>query len=79
MNRSQHSSNNHVFQAPPGLKIDECKSLPVTVKQFEDGSRVIQSFWRPTQHELDLLKLGCYVRVDVLGDTMPPIKVEVRP
>ena len=78
MNRHQHPSNNHVLGAPSGFEIESCKSLPVTVLSFKDGSTVIRSYWMPTEREKQLIALGLPVILDVMGTGMPPVKLQVE-
>lgn len=77
MNRSQHTSNNHVLGAPVGMNIDECSALPITVIQYTDTVG-LRSFWKPTEEELKLLVAGSFVTIEILGSSHPPIIVGVE-
>lgn len=73
----QHSSSNAVLGAPPGMPIEECRALPITRVQFGDGTLACVSFWRPSDHELQLLAQGQPLRLCLLGTTHPPLSVGV--
>ena len=77
MNKVQHSSNNDVLGAPPGVPIEQCHALPITRVRFADGGRAAVSFWRPSAAELALMNEGKPVRLCVLGGTHPPLVLGV--
>jgi hypothetical protein len=78
MNRTQHPSNNLVLGAPSGWNQGElpCGALPVT-RMVVEGKPAIVSFWKPTSEELVALNRGSSVALWVIGDTMPPVSLEV--
>jgi hypothetical protein len=78
MNRTQHPSNNAVLGAPDGWIQDElpCGALPITRTEVH-GLPCIGSFWRPTSDELAQLNAGALVAVWVIGNTTPPMSIEV--
>lgn len=80
MNKHQHITNNAVLGAPAGWDQKElpCGALPITRTECE-GKPVVVSYWKPTEHELKALVDGGTVALWVLGDTMPPVSVEVAP
>ena len=73
MNRVQHISNNTVLAAPDGMSIDECTPLAVTVQSYSDGTVSISSYWKPDERELQLLNKGGLVKLETLGNAMPPV------
>jgi hypothetical protein len=79
MNRHQHPSNNAVLGAPEGWNQAElpCGALPIT-RMDVDGRPAVVSFWKPTAEELAMLNAGGTVALWVLGQTMPPVSVEVE-
>lgn len=68
---------NSVIGAPPGTPIEECSALPIRRAQYEDGTPVIQSFWKPTEEELKNLIAGKPIMLSVWGTRMPPVSLEV--
>lgn len=80
MNRHQHPSNNGVLGAPEGWNQAElpCGALPIT-RMEADGHPAVVSFWKPTAEELAMLNAGGSVALWVLGQSMPPVSVEVEP
>lgn len=78
MNRTQHPSNNAVLGAPADWSQDAlpCGALPITKIEVH-GLPCIGSFWRPTAEELVMLNGGALVAVWVIGNTMPPVSIEV--
>jgi hypothetical protein len=77
MQRSQHPSNNAVIGAPPGMTIDQCTALPITRVQYADGTKVMMSYWQPTEFERDLILSGRPVRLSILGNGHPPVLLGV--
>lgn len=79
MNRFQHPSNNGVLGAPAGWDRAEipCGALLITRREV-DGRPAIVSFWKPTADELAMLNAGSSVALWVLGQTMPPVSMEVE-
>lgn len=73
MIKSQHKSNNHVLGAPPGVPIEECEALPITVTNYSCGHVGLKSFWKPTDEELEVLLQGGFVTLEVLTDNHPPV------
>lgn len=73
----QHSTNNDVLGAPPGMSIDECGALPITRALAEDGHHVMQSFWLPDAVELAALNAGHPVILQIRGVTHAPLLVAV--
>lgn len=64
------------YTAPEGWDEERdgpCHDLPVMVDQ---KSRECTTLWRPTEHELELLRNGHPVLVNILGG-QPPISVGV--
>jgi hypothetical protein len=75
-----HSTNNDVLGAPAGwdqkdLPVD---ALPITRTEV-NGVPAVASFWKPTAEELAALNAGGSVSLWVLGETMPPVSLEVEP
>lgn len=77
MDRYQHRLCNAVLGAPPGATIEQCTALPVRRVQYEDGTPAVVSYWKPTEDELTLLRMGCTVRLIVHGHTHAPVHVGV--
>ena len=76
MRITQHPTNNDVLGAPAGMTPEQCTAAPITRVQFTDGVITVRSYWRPTTEDLELLMLGGLVEVEVLGTTMPPMRVK---
>jgi len=78
MNRAQHPSNNAVLGAPVGRVQGElpCGALPITRTEIA-GMPVVVSYWRPSPEELQQLAAGAYVAVYAIGQTVPPMSIEV--
>ncbi|MGT2429250.1 hypothetical protein ACU4HD_11980 [Cupriavidus basilensis] len=80
MNPIQHPSNNAVLSAPAGWDQSE---LPVSAlaitRTAVEGTPAVVSFWKPTAEELALLNAGGCVGLCVLGQSMPPVSLEVMP
>jgi len=75
---TQHPSNNDVLAAPPGDTMEECRPAPITRTIYSDGTPSVATYWQPTEHERALLASGGIVRVEVLGQTMPPMIVNAE-
>jgi hypothetical protein len=67
VNFIQHSSNNHVLRAPPGIPIEKCRPLPVTVLRMDDGGQACVSFWKPSQQEIEKITAGHPIALYVVG------------
>lgn len=72
----QHPTNNAVLGAPPGMDSTQCHALPITRVRYEDGMHGVWSYWKPSAEELGVLAAGGFVRLGVLGSTMPPVMLE---
>lgn len=79
MNKIQHPSNNAVLGAPKGWDLGglPCGALPITLTKVGDQPAVV-SYRRPTAEELAALNAGGSVALWVLGNTMPPVALEVE-
>ena len=79
MRRTQHPSNNRVLGAPDGWdQADaECGALAITDDEV-NGMRCVKSYWRPSDAELMRLARGAFVTLWVVGDTHPPVAIEVE-
>ena len=75
MRITQHHSNNEVLKAPDGMTVEECRAAPITRIGYSDGTPAIAKYWEPSQNERALIASGCKVRVEILGDVMPPMIV----
>lgn len=80
VNRTQHPSNNAVLGAPQGWDQNNlpCNALPITRMEC-DGVPAVVSFWRPTGEELRALNEGQLIALWVVGQTMPPVALNVTP
>lgn len=80
MQKIQHKSNNRVLGAPQGWDQDAlpCGALPITDTMVA-GLPCIVSFWNPSPVELETLNKGGSVALYIIGDTMPPVALEVEP
>jgi len=52
---------------------DEYLSLSISDRQTEDGQNVMESIWEPTPTELEMLKEGGVVVLQILGRIHPPV------
>ena len=77
MQRTQHPTNNAVLGAPEGMSIEACNALPVTHFKYEDGTPATDSWWMPNNQERYLIALGYAIKLTVLGNIHPPVKIEV--
>lgn len=77
MHPTQHPSNNDVLRAPPGQTVEQCRPLAITRAKYEDGTPVVQSFWRPSDAERAALAAGASVCLQIVGLTHPPLWVGV--
>ena len=75
MRATQHPSNNAVLAAPPGSTVDECRPAPITRTVYQDGTNTVTTYWLPTAAEREAIAAGALVRVEVMGQTMPPMFV----
>lgn len=77
----QHTSCNSALGAPPGVKIDDCRALPIRrgLEPVGEGESVdiVQSFWRPEPEELKALNEGHPIMLTIWGRTHAPLRVEV--
>lgn len=79
MKPTQHPSCNAVLGAPKGWDQQgplPCSALAITRHELDDMP-VISSFWRPSAAELAALNTGSMVMVTVVGNTHPPLLVQV--
>lgn len=80
MQKTQHPSNNSVLGAPEGWNQSSLPvgALPITRTEV-NGVPAVISYWRPSAEELAQLNAGGAVVLWVIGDTMPPVALEVEP
>lgn len=78
MRKTQHPTNNAVLGAPTGWDQGElpCGALPITRTEV-DGVPAVVSYWTPSAQELAALNAGKPVALWVVGQTMPPVALEV--
>lgn len=78
MNFIQHSSNNGVLGAPAGWDQDALPvgALPVT-HLLQGDVPSVASFWQPDAAELAALNAGGVVMLSVVGQTQPPVLLQV--
>lgn len=78
MRRVQHPSNNDVLAAPGGWRQDAlpCNALPITRTEVA-GMPCVISFWRPTAEDLVKLNAGALLALFVIGETTPPLGIEI--
>ncbi|MBL8355543.1 MAG: hypothetical protein JNM01_12000 [Delftia acidovorans] len=78
MRKTQHPTNNAVLGAPAGWNQGElpCGALPITRTEV-DGVPAVVSYWTPSAQELAALNAGKPVALWVVGQTMPPVALEV--
>ncbi len=78
MNKIQHPSNNDVLGAPAGWNQKDLpvSALPITRAEV-GGQPAVVSYWKPTADELAALNSGGSVALWVIGQTMPPVALEV--
>lgn len=69
----QHSTNNMLLGAPPGMQ--NCDTLPATMTT--EPEVIIASFWRPTEEELQVLNAGGSVVLHIFGTAHPPVALGV--
>ena len=77
MRPTQHSSNNDVLGAPPGVSIDRCKALPITRVLFDSGMPAVWSYWEPSPEERAAIAAGAPVRLSCWGTVHPPVSLGV--
>lgn len=75
MRVTQHQSSNGVLRAPAGSSIEECRPAPITRTTYQDGTDTVTTYWRPTDAERAAIAAGALIRVEVMGQTMPPMIV----
>lgn len=64
---------------PKGAPMEkDVKPLPA-LHQVWDGVPMITSWWRPTLKERLAIAAGALIRLTVIGNTTPPVVVEVDP
>jgi hypothetical protein len=63
---------------PPGTPRGECGSLPVQVNAGGTFKQTYTSFWKPSDEDLELLRRGAHVRLDVHGGAHPPVWVSIE-
>jgi hypothetical protein len=63
---------------PPGTPRGECGALPVMVTQGGTFQQTYSSFWKPSDEDLEALKRGAHVRLDVFGGGHPPVWISVE-
>jgi hypothetical protein len=73
----QHHTNNAVLGAPPGVSSDNCRALPITRVQYQDGTPAVQSFWQPSAAERAAIVAGAPILLQVWGVTHAPLYVGV--
>lgn len=78
MRKTQHPTNNAVLGAPAWWDQGElpCGALPITRTEV-DGVPAVVSYWTPSAQELAALNAGKPVALWVVGQTMPPVALEV--
>jgi hypothetical protein len=80
MNYIKHPTCNGEFGAPHDWDHERhgsCGSLPVQVMNEHRLGPVIRSFWVPTEAELQILKNGGSVMLEICGHGMPPVSMHV--
>lgn len=77
MRVTQHASNNDVLRAPSGSTIEECRPAPITRTLYADGSHSVSIFWQLNESERLVIAKGGLIKIEVLGQTMPPLLLEV--
>jgi hypothetical protein len=68
-----------VFGAPADWsaeKFGECGALPIRDEPFADGNKMV-SEWKPTEIELEHLKLGAPLQLGVVGTVHPVVSLGV--
>jgi hypothetical protein len=66
-----HYCCNHEFGKPSDMSHSECATLPV-VAFLRNGSAWAQSFWKPTEEELQALNAGMSIALEVrIGSVNP--------
>lgn len=74
-----HSTNNRIIGAPADWDHSKvaCPGLPVTDREMF-GHRVMVSFWKPTEEEIEALKAGAMVALSVVGTVHPPVGMHIE-
>lgn len=78
MRVTQHLTNNDVLRAPPGSTVDECRPAPITRTLYGDGTPSVATYWQFTAEERIAIAAGALLRIEVLGQTMPPMLATVE-
>lgn len=78
MIRSRHPTNNLVLGAPAGWDqtVLPCDALAVTRVDW-NGQPALVSYWVPTPEEIAALAAGAKVALWILGESHPPVALEV--
>jgi hypothetical protein len=69
--------SNAVLGKPPDMGHDECTCLSVLRTETESGTPVVVSCWKLTHEELEEVCRTGRVWLTVVGETMPPVAVDV--
>lgn len=77
MKALQHKLCNDVLGAPKGVLIEQCHALAIRREQYEDGTHVVVSFWKPSASDLKQLNDGACVALLIQGTTHAPLCVGV--
>lgn len=77
MRPTQHTSNNDVLGAPPGVPVDQCRPLYITRVKYGNGMPGTWSFWQPNEAEKLAIAAGASVRFSCWGTTHPPVHIGV--
>lgn len=67
----------NVLGPPEGMTEEDVYSLSVWQGKDEDGQSRVISCWKLTKEELEIINKTGRVWLHVLGDTMPPVALEV--
>lgn len=54
----------------------ECGGLPIIDYEIS-GVPCMSSFWKPTEEELAQLNAGAHIKLTIIGQSHPPVCVEV--
>lgn len=69
---------NDVLGKPPGMTADECEALSVWRGEYANGIPVVVSCWKLRKEELEEIVRTGRVWLTVLGQTMPPVAINVQ-
>lgn len=78
MRLTQHHSSNAVLSAPAGMSVEECRPAAITRIAYSDGTPAVATYWEPSDDERKLIAAGAMVRVEVMGQTMPPMLMTIE-